>query len=323
LKYTNKKNIPLAFAVLLATNRYDVKTGSKTISATTLQKSIREIVLSLRSQSSGSQDISERIPSTIGTAIHTALEDAWLNPYEALASLGFDNWKDVVINPLQEDLEYYFNKYKNFIPVYVEQRVEKEINGWTISGKYDLIIDGEIQDLKNRKAYAYKHSSNKEKDILQGSIYRWLNPDIVTSDVMKIIWNITDWSEIESLKDPNYPEQIFHQNLILKSIEDTKQYIKNKLNQIQFYLDNPEIELPECTPEELWMSKSKWKYYKSKNAIKATKVYEDSVTAWTQYHKEGSSGKVVEFKGKAKYCSYCSATTSCKQFQQLLIQNLI
>ena len=119
MKYTNKENIPLAFAVLLATDRYDAKTDSKTISATTLQKSIREIVLSLRSQSGGSQDISERISSTIGTAIHSALEQAWLDPYKALEALDFKGYKDVKVNPIELDIITWKTYNHKFIPVYV------------------------------------------------------------------------------------------------------------------------------------------------------------------------------------------------------------
>lgn len=326
MKYTNEENIPLAFAVLLATDNYDKSYEPKTISATSIQKSIREIVLGLRCKTSENalQDIKSKLSSAIGTAIHSALEQAWLDPYKALEALDFKGYKDVKVNPIELDIITWKTYNHKFIPVYVEQRVNKKINDWTISGKYDLILDGEIQDLKNRKAYSYINQSNKEKDIIQGSIYKWLNPKIVTQDTMKIIWNITDWDAIKALSDAKYPKQrIFAQQLPLMSLSDTERYLKKKLQDIQFYLDNLEIDLPYCTPEELWMRNSEWKYYKNPLSSRATKKYSDSASAWSHFHNDGGVGKVVEFKGKAKYCEHCSISSICSQYTQLQIQQLV
>lgn len=324
MKYTNKDNIPLALCVLFCSDFYDYNRSEKTISATSLLDTTKQIILSQRLTGEGIEDVSDRIASSLGSAIHTALEQAWLNnPHEIMDSLGYpaDVRKLLRVNPTKIDLE----KYPNCIPVYVEQRASKQIAGWTITGKFDIIIDGRLNDLKNRQAYAYIFQSNAEKDILQASIYRWLNQDKVTQEDFSILWLFTDWSKKEARQNKDYPQKRWmEQRYRLKPIEVIEAYIVNKLNSIDKLLDKPESELPECTKEELWMDDPVWKYYKDPTkTARSTKNFTSQSDANMRLIKDGNVGLVVEYKAYAKRCGYCPCSTICEQYQSLKSQGLI
>lgn len=108
----------------------------------------------------------------------------------------------VIINPEPEELQ------SNSIPVYLEQRVEKKLGPFTISGQFDLVLDGELNDYKSTGVYGFMNGSNDEKYRIQGSIYRWLNPQIITSDCMCIQYIFTDWSGLRASieKAKGYPQ---------------------------------------------------------------------------------------------------------------------
>jgi len=318
-QYTNNEGIPLALCVLFVNDLYDHSSEPNTISVTTLLDSVRQIILGLRATGEGTADVSDMVASCYGTALHSALEQAWIDPREALLSLGYP--EQIVncfcINPIKLDLE----ERANPIPIYVEQRAIKQIAGWNVSGKFDLVIDGRLSDLKNRKVWAYLNSSNDKKDILQASIYRWLNQDKVTEEDFSILWLFTDWNSLEALKNPLYPKQRWlEQKFKLLSIQETEQHLINKLGLINQYINSPESELPLCDSSELWMGKSTFKYYKSQGQSRSTKNFDNAFDA----HKETSKGgHVLEVKGKAVRCGYCSASSVCSQYKELLNQGLI
>src|SRR5574343_669124 len=133
----------------------------------------------------------------MGSAIHAAIEKAWLTPKNALKALGVPNKiaDNVMINPSKPMLEL----NPNAIPVYMEQRSYKQVGKYKVSGKFDFVAEGKVQDFKSTSVYTYLNQSNKDKYILQGSIYRWLNQDIITEDVMMIHYIVTDWSKAEAL----------------------------------------------------------------------------------------------------------------------------
>jgi len=314
-KYTNETGIPLALAVLFVNDLYDHSDEPNTISVTTLLDSVRQIILGMRATGEGTKDVSDMVASCYGTALHSALEQAWLDPYKALEELGYPRTtiQKFDINPKA--------KVGSFIPIYVEQRAAKQIAGWNVSGKFDLVIDGRLNDLKNRKVWAYLNSSNNKKDILQASIYKWLNQDKITEEDFSILWLFTDWNSLEALKNPLYPKQRWlEQKFKLLSVQETEQYLNNKLGLINQYINSPELELPLCSDEDLWMGKSVFKYYKSQGQSRSTKNFDNAYDA----HKETSKGGyVTEVKGKAVRCGYCSASTVCSQYKELLNQGLI
>lgn len=317
-RYTNKTGIPLALAVLFVNDLYDHSSEPNTISVTTLLDSVRQIILGIRATGEGTKDVSDMVASAYGTSLHSSLEAAWLNPYKALEELGYpvSVVQKFIINPIRELLGL-----KSYIPVYVEQRSIKQIAGWNVAGKFDLVINGRLNDLKNRKVWAYLNSSNDKKDILQASIYKWLNQDKVTEEDFSILWLFTDWNSLEAIKNPLYPKQRWlEQKFKLLNIQETEQYLNNKLGLINQYINSPESELPLCDSSELWMGKSVFKYYRSTNQSRSTKNFDNVHDA----HKETSKGGyVVEVKGKAIRCSYCSASSVCSQYKDLVNQGLI
>ena len=318
-KYTNNTGIPLALAVLFVNDLYDHSSETNTISVTTLLDSVRQIILGMRATGEGTADVSDMVASCYGTALHIALEQAWLDPYKALEELGYP--KSVVNKFIVNPKDDYDLKALNNIPVYIEQRSIKQIAGWNVSGKFDLVIDGRLNDLKNRKVWAYLKSSNDKKDILQASIYRWLNQDKITEEDFSILWLFTDWNSLEALKNPLYPKQRWlEQKFNLLSIKETEQYLNNKLGLINQYINSPESELPLCSDEDLWMGKSVFKYYKAHGQARSTKNFDNAFDA----HKETSKGgHVIEVKGKAVRCEYCSASSVCSQHKDLVNQGLI
>lgn len=310
--YTNNSNIPLALAVFLATDDYDYVPN--TFSATTLLKPIRQIVLAKRVENNV-LDVSTLVSARMGSAIHTAIEQAWKQPHKALQALNYPQSiiDRIIINPSKEQLN------KDCIPVYMEQRSYKQAQGYTISGKYDFVAEGMVQDFKSTSVFNYLNQTNKEKYQLQGSIYRWLNPEIITKDYMSIHYIFTDWSKVESLKNNNYPANRVHtQKIPLLPIDETNEYICDKLNQYTKYKDVPEQNLPLCTDKDLWRKETIYKYYKNPSSTRSTKNFNDYNEAILRYIEDGSTGLIKEVKGQVSACKYCPALTICTQKDMLI-----
>ena len=314
MAFTNISNISLAMAVWLAVDEYDYVDKPNYISATSLLRSVRQFVLMKRIQTTGEQsiDISTRIANRMGTAFHDAIEKAWKKDYkQALRDLGYPKRvvEAVRINPTDEELS------EDIIPVYLEMRVEKEFNGWLIGGKFDMVMEGRLRDVKSTSVFAYLNKSNDEKFRMQGSIYRWLNPGKITHDHMYIDFLFVDWSANQAKGDKNYPQQkIIEYPLALKTVPQTEQYVASKLRAVEKYMDAPEAEIPECTEEELWRSEPTYKYYKNPTkTARSTKNFDNLHDANLRLAEDGGVGIVVTVPGEVKACKYCPAFSACSQ----------
>lgn len=311
MNYTNTSNIPLPLAVFLATDHYDYVPG--VISATSLLKPVRQLILADRLSSEDNLvELSDMVSSRMGTAIHTAIEQAWLNPTKALKSLGYsdDIIQRIKVNP--ETVE------ENDIPVYMEKRSFKKVGNHTISGKFDFVAEGKVHDFKSTSVYGYLNQSNASKYILQGSLYRWLNPDIITKDEMLIHYIFTDWSKAESLRNSNYPKARVHsQKYNLLGLDEIEQFVKDKLELYDSMKHQQEKDIPYCTDEELWRKPTVWKYYKNANATRATKNFDNPSEAYALQQTSGV-GEVREVKGTVSACKYCPAFLLCSQKDELI-----
>ena len=309
--YTNVNEIALSMAVFLVTDDYDGESPDEfTISVTSLLKSTRQIILGKRLEGDSLVDISTLIASRMGSAYHKAIEQAWLtNHTKALTALGTPNKvvDKIVINPTKVEA--------GEIPVYLEQRVNKKYGRWTITGKYDLIIDGTLEDIKSTKVFTYLKQTNKDKYALQGSLYQWLNPDKITDTNMRINYLFTDWDVNKSKSDPNYPRlPIITQKIPLV---DAQLFLKNKIRELDKYYDKDEIDLPPCNDSELWRDSPTWKYYANQESTKATKNFDSEYEA-KRHLAEKRKGVVRYVPGKVRACLYCPAFSICTQKDYLI-----
>lgn len=319
MNYTNTSNIAMPLAVFLASDDYDYHPN--TISATAIMKSTRQHVLTKRvSPNDAFIDVSSLVPARMGTAIHSGIEKAWLNPNlpNVLKSLGQPKriYENVIINPTAEQLA----ANELAVPIYMEIRTFKDIAGYRVSGMFDFVGGGKVQDFKSTSVYTYIYQSKVEDYQLQLSIYRLLNPEIINKDTALVHYIFTDWSRATAERTTNYPPtRVLTQELELLTIEQTLAYIKKKLSLITQYMHAPEPQIPLCTSKELWRKEDSWKYYANPAKTgKSTKNFKSSAEASAKFVQDGSKGLVKHIPGKVMACNYCPAFSLCTQKDALI-----
>lgn len=316
MPYSNEGNIPLSVAVFLATDNYDHSNDA--ISATQLLKPTRQLILDHRiPEEDKIADLMGLAASRYGTAIHDAIERAWQDPKEALLSLGYkqSTVDKIRINPTDKELAK-----GNIIPVYMEQRWEREVNGYYVSGKADFVFQGQLEDFKTTTVYSYM---DPKKDWLyagQGSIYRWIRPDIITSDTIRINQMFMDWSAGKLKQGGVYPpHRIIAREIPLWSLGQTDRFIKTKISELVKFMDVDEPDLPLCTDDDLWRKPTVWKYYKNpEKRARSSGNFNTIEEARIKLAEDGHVGVIEEFKGKAVACRFCSALPICGQAKALL-----
>ena len=319
-EYTNKNNISLPLAVFLMYDDYNYDERKNVISATGLIRPLRQLVLSYQNPTEAkTTDISQLIASRMGSAIHKGCEEAWTDlptVKKALKALGAndDAANSIKINP--ETVEI------GDMPVYVEQRVEKEINDFIISGQYDLVLDGVLNDFKSTSVWTYIFDSSADSYIKQGSIYKWLSPDKITSDYININYIFTDWSAAKAREKPKtYPQfKATTKKYNLWSPEETENWIHTRLEKYKLHLNTPQEGLPECTDEELWATEAKYKHYKDSNSTRATNGGTfTSMDDALQFKGQKGSGIIKTIPGTVKHCPYCPVLDICTQAKAMQV----
>jgi hypothetical protein len=317
--YSNVSDVPLALAVFLASDYYDHSSDPNEISATTLLKPLRQIILPSRIPvGEALVDLAAMMNNRMGAAIHDSIEKAWTtNHVNAMRALGYARRviERIKVNPKPEELT------EDTIPVYLEQRLKRKLGKWVITGKFDFVGEGRVQDFKSTSVWTYKNQVNSDKYTQQGSIYRWLDPKLITVGEMDIHYIFTDWKAGMQRSDPGYPPRRFHRQVFpLMSLAETQAFIERKLRLIEQYWDAPEDQIPECDDEELWRSEPVFKYYKSGDTSKprSTKNFDSLHDARLRLIEDGSVGAIKEVPGQVTACKYCPAFQICTQKDALV-----
>lgn len=317
-RFANVSDVPLALAVFLASDYYDYNDDPHTISATTLLKPLRQIILATRvPPGDGLVNLADMMNNRMGAAIHDGIEKAWVTNHKAaMKALGLPDAVigRVIINPKEEDI------LPNHIPIYLEQRLKRQLGKWTVTGKFDFVGEGKVQDFKSTGTFTYKKQVNADKYTQQGSIYRWLDPKLITQDEMDIHYIFTDWKPAMAKTDPAYPPKRFHtQSFALMSLAETENFIRRKLELIEQFWDAPEDDIPLCDDDELWRSEPIFKYYKNPaKTARSTKNFDTRAEAMIRMAEDGNVGIVKEVPGQVTACKYCPAFAACSQKDQLV-----
>jgi hypothetical protein len=315
---TNNNDVSLPMAVWLLHDEYDYQNDENYVSATRLMRPLRHLVLPHRipPEQRMQPDVSDYIATSLGKAVHDSIEKAWKNGHrESLKMLGYP---DSVIDRIRINPE---EPEEGTIPIYLEQRAKRQVNVngrvYTVGGKFDMVAEGIVQDYKSTSVWTWIYGGKDDDYRLQGSIYRWLNPDKITEDFIRINFLFTDWSAADARTNPKYPAQrVAYKDVPLLSLEETEAWVVWKLTLIQKYWNTPENELPECTEEELWRSSPKFKYYSdpTKTSGRSTRNFDTLIEANSFWKVDkGGKGIVITVPGEVKRCNYCESFNVCSQ----------
>ena len=223
-------------------NAYKGKRSKEFLSSSSMNSDIRYLVLSKRCPTTTS------IATRLGTAVHTQIELMIQDPEGRKLLKKGRGYSDNVINNMVVNPEVVL---PHQFPIYQEQRRTSSVNGINISGQFDLVWNGVLEDFKTVGTYSYVNfDPNKYK--MQGSVYKWLFPDLIKADYMLLSMIFKDWRTDQSVKIeyPSEPEYSF--KVPLYSVEETQRFLEQKTKEYLEYMDKNENELPICSDEQRW-----------------------------------------------------------------------
>ena len=285
---SNVYNLPQSIVNAIENDTYDgPRLDSDKLSVTTLIAPPRIHFLKKRHWEGLTEDASARLWSLLGSSVHAVLERA---------------------------------EAKNNI---TEERLEKVIDGVTVTGKMDVMDEVEISDYKITSVWQYVHApTGKPEHIAQLNILRWLASDIFPK-VSKLTNNLIlrDWSAGKARSTPDFPRIPFVSIPVpVWGDGQTIDYIRGRVALFMAAADLPDTQLPECTEDEMWSKPTVYAIVKDggKRAIPgglcATQAEADAKMG-PKMHVE------VRVGGRVRCAEYCVVSHLCSQYQAWLKAN--
>lgn len=233
MNLTNVYELPEALVRAIKNDPY---TGGGDISVTKLIDSPQVRVLRKQYGHAVVEDVSDRIWSLLGQAVHTILERAGEEEH-----------------------------------VKVEERLYAEVLGWKVSGQYDRMdLHGTtLDDYKVTSTYAVEGKIEWERQL---NCLRWLAvQNGYKVERLRIVAILKDWKKAKAKIDPNYPQvPVAVINVPVWDLAETALYVEER---VAIHQAADAGEIPECTDEERWYSGTKFALMK-KGGKRAIKLYE-------------------------------------------------
>ena len=303
MKITNKYNLPEPVVKSLSHDSYD--RGKSNRSVTQLIDSPRISVLRRQHDEEMSEDVSQKLWSVLGTAVHNMFEKG----AEDTAFISEQRW---------------FTSHDG---------------GWRISGAIDLV---EVNDkAKTSIVSDYKSTSvwsviyEKQEWHNQLNAYAWLlrhtemEPDPLeeehryfpdyTVNKLQIIAVLRDWKENDLKRNGgNYPKApIMVIDIPTWSPEEQDRYMEERIalhDEAEYaYLTGGR--LPACSEKEQWAKPEKFALHKG-TAKRATRVFDDLSEA--QKYMKGTDLTLVRRAGDKTRCTanWCGVNEWCDQYEK-------
>ena len=163
-----------------------------------------------------------------------------------------------------------------------------------------------------------KMDQSEEGDYaLQMSMYKWLNPEIITSDVGQINFIFTDWIRRDAAREGYPPKPAMEVPVQLMDPADAERFIRARLDLIEKNAGfESEADMVRCSDEELWRSDDVHKYYANQETAdaggRASKNF-DTYAEAMEFKALKGKGVIKTVAGEVKRCSYCDAAPLCTQ----------
>lgn len=191
-----------------------------------------------------------------------------------------------------------------------EERLTTQLQGWTISGKADLLNPQmKLSDYKFTSVWAVKYE--KAEWTAQLNLYAWLyRQEGFRAESAEIVAILRDWSKPRAQREPDMPQT----GVVVREVP-----LWLDRAQFDFVLDRVAIhqkattlsddDLPMCTDEERWKRPGKFAVMKKGNK-RASKLFDDEVSA--QAMAAATGYEVVSRPAAYPRCeNYCSVKQFC------------
>jgi len=289
MQITNNLNLPKGIVKAVTTEQHNK--SEMELSATTLLKGVKEIILTRRHWEEIVIDASDKMWAIFGTAVHALLETEGDNEFSEC---------DVKV-PMP--------------------------NGVSITGKIDNynMETGVITDYKT--ASVWKVIMNDFEDWrMQGLVYAWLlaNNGFKVSKC-RFVAILKDQSKSKAKYDSAYPQSpvfVYEFPVTVTDLDEAKKYITERLENYLKFINEPDDKIPPCTDKERWASETKYAVMKNgrKSAVRVftTKPEADMKAA------ELGAGHYVEIRpGVSRKCAdYCQCCDYCN-FYNSFVKNQV
>tara|TARA_R100001015_G_scaffold8156_2_gene3183 strand:+ start:279 stop:989 length:711 start_codon:yes stop_codon:yes gene_type:complete len=232
------------------------------------------------------EDISEKLWSVLGTAVHKVFED--------------HSGEDVIS----------------------EERLFVEVDGWVISGAIDLQDADGPSDYKCTSVWAVIH--DKVEWEYQLNAYAWLmrHAKGVHSKKLSIIAVMRDWNRRQAEASPDYPQApIATLDISMWSDEKQDAFMDHRieLHKDAEFRNLVDDRLPDCTDEERWTKPSTYAVKKgtNKRAVRVLDSLEDAESYIkdneldNKHHVEHRLGEYTRCAG-----NWCRVADFCDQWQE-------
>ena len=280
MKTTNKMNMPAAFVNYVSNVRHNAQ---GTLSATTLLKGDKEIVLYDRHFDELEQDAADLVWATFGTAFHSIMEK-------------------------QED------------DAFKEEAFEVQVDDWKVTGRVDRYdLEHEIlEDWKTASVWKVIYGDFKDWKA-QGLTYAWLmKQNGLNVKKCRFVAILKDHSKTEAKRKPDYPQRpvfIYEFDVTDADLEATEARIRAKIKSVTEAYNKSDDDIEPCTEEERWATATKYAVMKDgrKTALKVC----DSMTD-AQTYMESVGGSRIDIRpGESKKCSdYCPCAEFCNFYHE-------
>lgn len=281
MNITNVFGLPEALVKAVSVKQHNAP-GS--LSATTLLKNTKQILLTSRHWDEIEEDVLDRFWALFGTAIHKMLEHEGENDF-------------------------------------TEESMSHEINGMTVTGQIDLynMATGEIADWKSCSVYkVIKEDFSDWK--LQGLIYAWLlhknDFPVKTCRFIAIMKDHSLRKARHSQSYPKLPVYVYEFPVTEVDLKMIEMYVRDKIEEYKKYDGMADDEIPCCTAAERWESQTEYAVMKegNKRAFKVLKSLEEAEKIAAD---KGKGYSVETRPGEAKRCmDYCSCNSFCNYYRE-------
>ena len=240
---TNKYNLPEAFVKAIQNARHNEE---GCLSATTLLKGTKEIILENRHFDEIVIDASDEVWSVFGTATHSVLEH-------------------------QED------------DAFKEEKFSVDVLDYKVTGKvdrYDMAHET-LEDWKTTSVWKVIYHDFEDWK-RQGLIYTWLlRQSGLNVRHIRFIAFLKDHSKSEAKKKADYPQApvyIYEFDPSEDELTHIEAYIKEKVFEVSANAEKPDDEIAECSPEQRWSTPTKYAVMKEgrKTAVKVCDTEEEA-----------------------------------------------